>query len=298
MIRGGSVSKAFRIRWAARTTAEAAAKALEAMIPTITKSGAPINVESVAKYVGIEQINEVETSSFDGMLSATSPHAYVVTLRKAQSEVRKRFTLAHEIGHAIVYRSIGRRASATEDGAVLKCRAETADEKDEERLCDLLAAQLLIPRDQLNLAIEEMGACAQSVPAIARLFRVSLEAASRRLVELLPYEIGIGRWSMQADSGHVVPQWYVTRRGARSVEDVIAVGSPGSQCFAEKNVRGWQWFPLHGQMDKYYVDVCPLVGPKKAWIMFVVFDSAAEHIMTTLSKRKSSSTLQFPLLDE
>jgi Zn-dependent peptidase ImmA (M78 family) len=298
MSRGGSVSKAFRVRWTARTTAEAAGKALEAMIPTIAKSGIPVNVESAAKYVGIQQINEVETSSFDGLLSATSPDTYLVTLRKGQSEVRKRFTLAHEIGHAIVYRSIGRRASATDDGAVLKCRAETADERDEERLCDLLAAQLLIPRDQLNLAIEETGACAQSVPGIARLFGVSLEAASRKLVELLPYEIGIGRWSMHADNGHVVAQWYVTRRGARFVEHVIAVGSPGSQCFAEKNVRGWQWFPLHGQMDKYYVDVCPLGGPQKAWLMFVVFDSAAEHIMTTLSRSKLPAVKQFPLLGE
>jgi Zn-dependent peptidase ImmA (M78 family) len=298
MIRGGSVSKAFRVRWAARTTAEAAARALEAIVPTIMKSRIPVNVASAAKYAGIEQTNEVETSQFDGLLSVTSSGGYVVTLRKGQSEVRKRFTLAHEIGHAIVYRSIGRRASAADDGSLLKCRAETADEKDEERLCDLLAAQLLLPRDQLMLAMEETGACAQSVPAIARLFGVSLEAASRRFVELLPYEIGISRWSMHADNCHVVPQWYVTRRGARSVEHAIAVGSPGSQCFAQANVRGWHWFPLHGQLDKYYVDVWPLASPQKAWLMFVVFDSAAEHIMTTLSKRNSGSNAQFPLLDE
>jgi hypothetical protein len=70
-----------------------------------------IVVESAARFVGIEQITEMETSAFDGLLSATRSGTYVATLRKGQSESRKRFTLAHELGHVIVRGSVGRRTS-------------------------------------------------------------------------------------------------------------------------------------------------------------------------------------------
>jgi len=297
MSRRGAVSKSFCDRWNGRTTTEAAGKALEAMIPTITKSGIPVNVELAAKYVGIEQTTEIETSSFDGLLSETKAGMYFVTLRKGQSEVRKRFTLAHEVGHAIVYRSIGRQGTATEKGQ-LKCRAETADEKDEERLCDLLATQLLMPREQFMRTMDEAGVCAQSVPEIARRFGVSLEAACRRLIELLPYEIGIGFWFMDEGAARVIPKWYFTRRGVSQLEHTISVGSPGSRCFTNENVRDWQWLPLHGHIDKYFVDVSPLETQRNSWLMFVVFDSAAEHIITTLSKGRSPTTVQLPLIDD
>jgi Zn-dependent peptidase ImmA (M78 family) len=294
--RQGNISKLFCSHWKGRTTAEAVRKALEASIPGIAQSAIPINVESAARFLGIEQITEVETSAFDGLLSATRSGTYVATLRKGQSESRKRFTLAHELGHVIVRASIGRSTPAMAN-ELFQCRATTAEEKEEERLCDLLASQLLMPQAQFVQVIQEIGVSAETIPDIARRFAVSLESASKRLLAMLPYAIGIGYWYLSDDNANFVPKWYVTRTGPRSIEQVITVGSQGSQCFTDIRVRGWQWMSLQGPTDKYFVDVFPLKGPQKAWLLLVVFDSAAQHIMVTMSAIKSTAA-QLPLIDE
>jgi Zn-dependent peptidase ImmA (M78 family) len=294
--RRGNIGKSFCSHWKGRTTAEAARKALEASIPGIAQAAIPINVESAARFVGIEQITEVETSAFDGLLSATRSGTYVASLRKGQSESRKRFTLAHELGHVIVHASIGRRKSVTPN-ELFQCRATTAEEKEEERLCDLLASQLLMPQPQFTQVIQAIGVSAETIPDIARRFAVSLEAVSKRLLAVLPYEIGIGYWYLSDDNANFMPKWYLTRTGPRSIEQVIAVGSQGSQCFTDAQVRGWQWMSLQGPMDKYFVDVFPLKGPQKAWLLLVVFDSAARHIMVTMSAIKTAAA-QLPLIGE
>lgn len=296
MRRQGNIGKSFCSHWKGRTTAEAARKALEARIPGIAQSAIPINVESAARFVGIEQITEVETSAFDGLLSATRSGTYVATLRKGQSESRKRFTLAHELGHVIVRASIGRNTSVTVN-EVFQCRATTAEEKEEERLCDLLASQLLMPQPQFAQVIQEIGVSAETIPDIARRFAVSLEAVSKRLLAVLPYAIGIGYWYLSDDNANFVPKWYLTRTGPRLIEQVIAVGSQGSQCFTDIQVRGWQWMSLQGPTDKYFVDVFPLKGTQKAWLLLVVFDGAAQHIMVTMSAIKTAAA-QLPLIDE
>jgi Zn-dependent peptidase ImmA (M78 family) len=291
------MSKAFCAHWKGRTTAEAARKALEANIPGVAQSAIPINVESAARFVGIEQITEVETSAFDGLLSATRSGTYIATLRKGQSESRKRFTLAHELGHVIVHGSVGRPPPVGAE-ELFQCRATTPAEKEEERLCDLIASQLLMPQAQFARVIQEIGVSAETVPAIARRFAVSLEAVSTRLVGLLPYEVGIGYWYLSDDGANIVPKWYLTRSGPRSSEQVIAVGSQGADCFGEVAVRGWRWMSLQGPRDKYFVDVAPLEGRQKAWLLLVVFDSAAQHIMASMSAIKPAAAAQLPLIGE
>jgi hypothetical protein len=266
------------------------------MIPRLTGSPIPVNLEAAARSIGIEQILEFDSVDADGLLNVTRAGTYVVGLRRSQSAVRRRFTLAHELGHMIVLRSIG-RPDFPQGPAQLSCRATTAEEKDEERLCDLLATEILMPREQFLRSAEETGICARSIPGIAAQFGVSLMAASRRLTETSPYEMGIGLWFKRDDDHCIVPKWYFSRRGPRVLENTIAADSTGSSCFTDQAVRGWRWIPLQGPMDRYFVDVCPL-GSAGAWLMMVVFDTAAEHIMSTLRAAPSRSMDQFRLMDD
>jgi hypothetical protein len=102
--------------------------------------------------------------------------------------------------------------------------------------------------------------------------------------------VGIGLWTINDRNTHLIPKWYVTKKGRVSVEHVIEVGSTGSECFAQEPIRGWRWISLYGQMDKYFVDIVPLRSNLAAWFVFVVFDSAAQHIMNTISKGRPPST--------
>jgi len=256
-------------------------------------------VELAARYVGINQIVEADLTGCDGSLSRTERGSYIATLRAGQGLARKRFTLAHEIGHAIVFRSIGPQAGPS-DELHLQCRSKTADQRDEERLCDVLATELIMPRTQFLRAMNEIGVCASTVSVMARKFAVSLQAASRRITQLLPYEIGISQWVIAENSTAFVPKWYVTKRGATTIDYAILVGQPGSECFGDSAVRGWQWVPLQGHMEKYFVDISPVPGPRRAWLAIMVFSDAPQQVMFAISKaRQQSSTAgQLPLIDE
>lgn len=285
----GRISSLFCERWSERTASGAARKALKEFIPGSSGASLPVNLEAASKFVGIEQITEADLPTVHGLLSSTPSGSYIVSLARGQSRVRKRFTLAHEIGHAIVYKSIGVRGGLSKDGRRLSCGTETEDEIDEERLCDILATELLMPREQFHEFMEHTGVSALAIPMIARRFDVSLQAASRRIANVLSYEIGIGLWTLSDNGSHVAPKWYLTKQGALALPYAIAVGQPGATLFENAPARGWHWLPLHGHMEKYFVDIHPLPGNTKSWLLLVVFSSAAQQIFASISKGPKAS---------
>jgi hypothetical protein len=278
----GKFGRAFCDRWGEKTVSSAARKALETLIPSSAGASIPVDMVSAAKYVGIEQILEMEAMTCEGLLSSSPSGTYVAMLRKGQSHVRKRFTLAHEVGHVVIYRSVG-APPLSEENTQIQCQSHTVQHREEEALCDLLAAELLMPHGKFIAAMEEVGVSASTVASIARRFDVSIHAAARRVTQLLPYDVGIGLWGTSQDRAFVSPSWYVSKKGAVSTEHAIPFGAAGSECFTEHAIRGWRWLPLQGQMEKYYVDICP-VGDSRRWLVLVIFGTAAQHIISTISK--------------
>lgn len=97
---------------------------------------------------------------------------WVVILNARDSRRRARFTLAHEIGHLVLgggEGSGGRPACGDRDGA-----------REQERLCDLFAAELLLPAAAVRAAWPECG----SVEELAERFDVSRAAAAARVRRL------------------------------------------------------------------------------------------------------------------
>lgn len=296
MRKKGNVSSHFCNYWNERSTLGAVRKAIRTIIPELSKSNLPINLESAARYVGIEQIVDADMVNTDGLLNATRSGAYVVSLKKGQSRSRRRFTLAHEMGHAIVYSGMA-GADTIEWNRPIECRGKTEDEKDEERLCDLIAAELLMPVVQFSGVMGEIGVCAGTIPEIARRFGVSLQATCRRLVQILPYEISMSLWKLDELNSRLFPDWHVTKDGSRLLDNSILVGHPGSACFRDESFRGWHWIPLYGQMEKYFVDVCPISGSKNVWLVMIVFDRAAHHIVSQISRGRSKRAAQLSFLE-
>jgi hypothetical protein len=92
----------------------------------------------------------------------TIPHRARATLEK-----RRRFTLAHEIGHFVIRENVR--------GLIPACRFGV-DDPDEERLCNSFAAELLLPRANLASHLEHEGARAKAIVALSEKYRVSLQA--------------------------------------------------------------------------------------------------------------------------
>jgi len=81
---------------------------------------------------------------------------------------RRRFTIAHEIAHLVIDRSAKR---------IVRHSSEL------ERLCDVFAAELLMPRPVFVAALAR-SARLRDLPALAKSFQVSLTSAAIRWAEL------------------------------------------------------------------------------------------------------------------
>lgn len=134
----------------------------------------PVPVDVVARHLGVESIIECPMDH-DGQLDNRTG-SIIIRLANGAPERRKRFTMAHEIGHLIL-------ASPTE---VLVARRSRPEEPDSiERFCDRFAAALLMPRSQLAWEARSLTPTMRAVDHLAGLFDASLTATYLRACEVL-----------------------------------------------------------------------------------------------------------------
>jgi Zn-dependent peptidase ImmA (M78 family) len=113
------------------------------------------------------------------------------------SPVRRNFTIAHELGHA-VFLSTGPNCPRMGDEL--------------ERLCDMLAAEILMPR-AIFLAAAGPALTLLKLRELARTFATSLHAAALRCHEL--HRVSI----CEMDQRSVLWGYGIMRRSARAYED-------------------------------------------------------------------------------
>lgn len=141
-------------RWDARHPLIAVQSAIRAAFPDLEQMTPPIDPYILAKRRGIKQVSirDIET---DGVMSKTSNGNYIVELNAAHPETRRRFTLAHEIGHTFFFDLLpteGNRYRAAD------C-AEASFHRDlsEEDLCNVAASEILMPRTQFMSGLKKYG---------------------------------------------------------------------------------------------------------------------------------------------
>lgn len=175
----------------------------------------PIDLEVLATRMGVDKIYETEMAE-DGRLEPDGLNA-IVYLRRGLGHGRRRFTLAHELAHwalahpaspKTAYRRIGKGG-------------------DEERLCDAIAASLLMPR-QWTLTFQSRPQNLSILRLMAKRADVSLSAALVRNREvnhwhksLLRFRLDHGRWRLQGASG-VPIEWHRSVRSALSTHSMLS----------------------------------------------------------------------------
>lgn len=135
-------------------------------------SGPPTDLASVARRLGVDECR-VEALPVAGELRREGDRLTVV-YASGLPIGRRRFTIAHELGHAFFEQS----------GPHCPRRG-----KELERICDLFAVELLMPKEQMSTVAESGGP--HAVFAAADLFGVSLSAAMYRLAELTRAHIAL-----------------------------------------------------------------------------------------------------------
>jgi Zn-dependent peptidase ImmA (M78 family) len=160
----------------------------------------PMPLSDVARALGIEEIQERPTTTFEGML-VTSPDKSrgSVVLREGMLRGRRNFTLGHEIGHFVnpyhkppsegfVCNTPGMRARRA-DGKVWDQR--TPYERMEIEANEFSVA-LLVPVSEFRTSRDRLpGSDLLHIEPLARLFGTSREVMARIYVDTASEKIGV-----------------------------------------------------------------------------------------------------------
>jgi hypothetical protein len=149
-------------------------------LSAVGESSIPVNVYKLADRKGFTIREDLTGASCEeGQLLAVSG-GYRVRLRKAVTDARKRFSLAHEIGHSYFYRDAGEGPRHVI--GVLNAAERSAEEK----ICNQFASTLLMPGMALRNYLQKV--VTDSPPSIisvlqraATEFQVSMPALLTRI---------------------------------------------------------------------------------------------------------------------
>ncbi len=160
------------------------------------------SLESVARKLGVSRILH-EKLPFEGALFRLPDGELVIKLNAESSFVRKRFTLAHEIGHLLLNTVPAFRSSGRADAAL-------------ERTCDMVAAELLMPTTEATAFVRGLGhPSPENLKAVAWKYGVSLQSAAIRVRDDFKlWTCLIGMWDAKP---RVKTLWFVGPR--RQVDD-------------------------------------------------------------------------------
>jgi len=142
--------------------------ALRQLITQSEDAGVMVMVSSV---VGSNSHRKLDVGEFRGFALADSL-APLVFLNGADSKAAQMFTLAHELAHVWLGAS---GVSDTQAGQV--------PEQKTERWCNRVAAELLMPLDELLAAHQPQAPIPDEIQRLAREFKVSTLVALRRLFD-------------------------------------------------------------------------------------------------------------------
>jgi Zn-dependent peptidase ImmA (M78 family) len=144
---------------------------------------APVPVEDLATSVNIVKIAELEVEGFEGSLLTDAKKQKGVILYKAGSrKERKRFTIAHELGHFLMPSHQGNQQCTAAD--LRETRRDTIHQRQEAE-ANRFAAGLLMPKPWFIRDMDRLGdADVMHIQTLAKQYCTSLEATSNRYIEL------------------------------------------------------------------------------------------------------------------
>lgn len=210
----------------------------------------PTDLKALGRCLGVLRF-EAEASPFSGELRRETD-GFSVVYSTFLSPARRRFTIAHELAHAL-FESTGPNCPRVG--------------KELERLCDMIATEFLMPR---HLFLQESGGAVgvtwRKVDELSHLFRTSLAATSLRCAELL------GLTFLEVEKNEIV--WAcgsISKGPLAKLDDNLrrAIGNAKQRLVFDDNLLASigssrpAWWRLEsrkiGTGDKVYILLCPLV---------------------------------------
>jgi len=222
------------------------------------RTAPPIEPYHAARLVGIRDVRELALPCA-GMLVPIRAGGFIARIKRSDPLARRRFTLGHEIGHALLAgpRHVQHRRPVT-----------CAQALDVETLCDQIAAELLMPSPAFEEAAGRVRRVAD-VWALARQFQVSFRAVAVQMARR-DIPVAVVRWrrkSLPKKPEALRVEWQSSPRGvfiplrASAAGDSLVTAAFTSQ----QPARGRERLDLGTLRGEYEVDAVPWsssrVGP-------------------------------------
>lgn len=205
----------------------------------------PIPLERIAEAVGILEIIGRDTETFEGVLitDAAKTTGSIAFNNDSRLE-RRRFTIAHELGHFLMPSHGASAQCGKTDMGVFK----TSDPKKRyEAEANLFAASLLMPRKMFLQDMRRLGAPeTDHIVKLASQYKVSKEAMARRYTDLCQHVCAVifsrdGRLRSFCKTG-TFPFISVAKGGTLPVNSISAreAGQPGQVSeWSETELDAW-----------------------------------------------------------
>ena len=136
------------------------------------------DLNRVAESLGVKRV-VMQPLPCDGYLRPLDDSGYEIGISSSAPKTRQRFSFAHELAHAIIHQLVPETRSFANRNVFLPPGHES-----EERLCDRIAARLLMPREHFEQQLESVPFGLQCIEDLAGRFGVSLSAAAIRIKEI------------------------------------------------------------------------------------------------------------------
>lgn len=165
----------------------------------LSKGPFPVDLHSLALSHGITSIKEAELTAVEAFLMPGENGGYAVVLNSRNSRTRRRFSLAHEIGHVLL--------AEQETEEQFRRPSCDATARPVERACNQLAAEMLMPAEPFRRNAEAHDWRIEGGVALSQLFDTSLESTFRRYVELANGSVVLVKWALNSSNypTHIVP---------------------------------------------------------------------------------------------
>lgn len=147
----------------------------------------PVDVERLSRVLGVRKIVPVGFIATDACL-LPDRNGHTILIKRTSSERRQRFSIAHELGHILL------RARATKFRGGNRERAAQ-----EEKLCDEIAAELLMPQPLFEREMIRQEPSIEMICKLAKKFNTAIEPAAIRFGKLSRADIQVVHWEKQGN---------------------------------------------------------------------------------------------------
>ena len=207
---------------------------------------APVDVYQLAKEIGL-QIRDVPSTGFDGALVriaghriADRPDAIIAKRESIVGEARKRFTIAHEIGHYVL------PGHGVDVSVCVTEQLDVAREKvaQMEKEANRFASELLLPLHTVAEILGRYGFSMHTCSFVSEIFDASLTASASQCVNASESEV-----ALVVTDGRIIKyfqrgdrwKYYIKQNEELSSTSLAATLAPGGPLEAKGKVAGTAW---------------------------------------------------------